>query len=166
MADFNICILAGRLTDEPETRYTTSGTACTEFSIAVNRKSGERQETLFIGCVTWGKLAENVGRYLTKGAGVLVRGSLRQESWTTRDGAKRSTIKLICDEVQFTDRRPAANDAPPPPPPAPAPAPGGHKFPKSDIPPTMYQRPPATPPIPPDPHIENIENVNTDDIPF
>ena len=166
MADFNICILAGRLTDEPESRYTNGGTACTEFSVAVNRKSGERQETLFIGCVTWGKLAETCSRYLAKGAGVLVRGSLRQESWTGRDGVKRSTIKLICDEVQFTDRRPSANDAPPTQAPASAPSANGHKYPASDIPQDMYQRRPATPPIPPDPHVENVDQVNMDDIPF
>ena len=164
MPDFNTVILAGRLSQEPESRYTTSGTPITEFSMAVNRKSAEKTETLFVSCVAFGKTAENIARYIQKGSSVLVSGFLRQESWTTRDGAKRSTIKVVCDTVQFLDRRPAGNDAPPPVS-TPAPAPGGHKYPASDIPPTMYQRNPSPPPAS-DPHYENVDNVNVDDIPF
>lgn len=168
MPDFNTVILAGRLSQEPESRYTTSGTPITEFSIAVNRKSAEKTETLFASCVAFGKTAENIARYIQKGSSVLVSGFLRQESWTARDGSKRSTIKVVCDTVQFLDRRPAGNDAPPPvstPAPAPAPDYGGHKYPHSDIPQTMYQRPPSPPPAS-DPHYENVDNVNVDDIPF
>jgi single-strand DNA-binding protein len=164
MPDFNTVILAGRLSQEPESRYTTSGTPITEFSIAVNRKSSEKTETLFASCICFGKTAENVARYMQKGSSILISGFLRQESWTTRDGAKRSTIKVVCDTVQFLDRRPAGNDAPPPVS-APAPAPGGHKYPASDIPQNMYQRPPSPQPTN-DPHYENIDNVNVDDIPF
>lgn len=164
MPDFNTVILAGRLSQEPETRYTTSGTPITEFAIAVNRKSAEKTETLFASCVAFGKTAENIARYIQKGSSVLVSGFLRQESWTTRDGAKRSTIKVVCDTVQFLDRRPVGNDAPPPVS-TPAPTPGGHKYPASDIPPTMYQRNPPQPPAS-DPHYENVDNVNVDDIPF
>ena len=111
MPDFNLTIIIGRLTSEPELRYTPNGTACTEFSVAVNRKSGDRQDTLYLGCVAWNKLAENISRYMQKGAAILVRGYLRQESWQNRDGQKRTTIKLICDEVQFLDRRTLARSS-------------------------------------------------------
>ena len=169
MPDFNLTIIIGRLTSEPELRYTPNGTACTEFSVAVNRKSGDRQDTLYLGCVAWNKLAENISRYMQKGAAILVRGYLRQESWQNRDGQKRTTIKLICDEVQFLDRRPAANDAPPPPP-APAPAPTNRHS-RSEIPDSVYQHAGQKPPQPPaqpaaDPHVEEADNINVDDIPF
>lgn len=163
MADFNLTVLIGRLTDEPALRYTTNGTPCAEFSVAVNRKSGgDRQETLFLGCVAWGKTAENISRYLQKGASCLVRGFLRQESWQGRDGVKRSTIKLICEEVQFLERRqqdaPSAQPAAPPPSSA-----SGHRYSRADIPESMNPAPPSQPPSAPDPH---IEDVNVDDIPF
>ena len=168
MPDFNTVIIAGRLTQEPDCRYTSNGTAITEINLAVNRRAGEKTETLFISCVCFGKTAENVARYMQKGSSMLISGFLRQESWTTRDGAKRSTIKVICDTVQFLDRRPdnPSQGAYTPPPPTQPDLPQqtpqiGHRYSRADIPPEMHPQPAQQ-----DPHVENVENVNVDDIPF
>ncbi len=172
MPDFNTVIIAGRLTQEPDCRYTTNGTAITEINLAVNRRAGEKNETLFISCVCFGKTAENVRRYMQKGSSILISGFLRQESWTTRDGAKRSTIKVVCDTVQFLDRRPDNPPVNPPPYRNCAPTPEqpdlpqqtpqiGHRYTRADIPPEMNPAPAQE-----DPHVENVENVNVDDIPF
>jgi single-strand DNA-binding protein len=170
MPDYNMVILMGRLSSDPELRYTPNGTACTDFSIAVNRRLGQdRQETMFLGCVAFGKLAETISRFLQKGASVFVKGYLRQENWQTREGQKRSTIRLVCDEFHFLDRKGQQDN--PPPEPAPPPtfdrAPG-HRYTRSDIPESMNPAPPQTPApaAASDPHFEDVQNVPQDDIPF
>ena len=157
MADFNQITLAGRLVSDPELRHTNSGMAVAEYSIAVNRRiDAETNETLYIGCLTWGKQAETVSRYLAKGSSVLVSGYLKQENWTTKQGDKRSTFRVVTNIVQFLSAKregqPQGEE------PAAAPSYNGHKYPPSDVP---QGRPAQTTP-PADPHIEDFN----DDIPF
>ena len=102
----NRVFLIGNLTRDPELRYTPSGQAVTNFSIAVNRvykdREGQSKEAVdFIRIVTWGRQAELSNEYLSKGRLVLVEGGLQQRSWETPDGEKRSTIEVRANRVQF-----------------------------------------------------------------
>lgn len=107
MIDVNRVFLAGRLTRDPELRYTGGGTAVTTLGVACNRRfrdrSGEdREEVLYINVVGWGKTAENCANYLSKGRPIFVEGRLQSRQWE-RDGQKRTTIEVVADRVQFMD---------------------------------------------------------------
>ncbi len=102
----NKIILIGRLTRDPEPRYTTSGVAVTRFTLAVDRpytnRQGER-ETDFIDIVTWRKLAEIVANNLSKGRLVAVEGSLQIRSYDDSQGIRRKAAEVIADNVRFLD---------------------------------------------------------------
>ena len=106
MVSFNRVIIAGNLTRDPETRFIPSGTAVTEFAIAVNSRyksktSNEfKEEVSYFDIVVFGKMGENCAEYLSKGRPVLVEGRLRQRRWD-QDGVKRSKIEILADNVQF-----------------------------------------------------------------
>lgn len=103
----NTVILAGNLTRDPEVRYLPSGQAVADLGLAVNervQRNGEWTEVAsFIDVTVWGKTAENCGKYLRKGRPVLVEGRLRMESWETKEGEKRSKLKVVAGSVQFLD---------------------------------------------------------------
>ena len=114
MSNLNKALLIGRLTKDPEMRYTPSGTAVTNFSIATNRWSsgpdGERKEfTDYHNIVAWniGKrnLAQQVADYLRKGSLVYVEGRLQTRSWEGQDGQKRRVTEIIANDVQFLEPR-------------------------------------------------------------
>lgn len=110
LGTLNKVLLMGRLTRDPESRYTPSGAAVLNFGIAVNRRfrdqSGEwRDDTCFVNCVAWQKLAERLAESLKKGSAVLVEGRLQSRSWETQDGQKRSTIEVNALSVQSLDKR-------------------------------------------------------------
>jgi single-strand DNA-binding protein len=104
MASFNKVMLLGNLTRDPELKYAHNGSAITAFGLAVNQKSGEREETLFVDVTTFGKTAELANQYLGKGSQVLLDGRLRLEQWE-KDGQKRSKLSVIADRVQFLSRK-------------------------------------------------------------
>jgi single-strand DNA-binding protein len=103
----NRIILIGRLTRDPELRYTPSGVAVASFTVAVDRdfqnQQGER-ETDFIDVVVWRKLAETVSNHLTKGRLVAVEGRLQIRSYETQDGQRRRVAEVVADNVRFLDR--------------------------------------------------------------
>lgn len=106
MASLNKVFLIGNITRDPELRYSTSGTAVANFSIAVNRfyttANGEKkQDTCFVRVVTWAKQAEACSHYLSKGRPVFVEGRLSSRSWTSSSGEKRTSIEVIAERVQF-----------------------------------------------------------------
>jgi len=101
MGNYNQTILMGNLTKEPELHYTQSGASVASFDIAVNTKYGEKEETLFMPCVVFGKLADIVVKYAPKGKNVLVTGRLVLESWTNAEEQKRSKIKLYVNSLQL-----------------------------------------------------------------
>ncbi|HEV3163336.1 MAG TPA: single-stranded DNA-binding protein [Isosphaeraceae bacterium] len=110
MADLNKVFLIGRLTQDPELRYTPNGAAVTDLRVATTRsfttKDGDKKEdTLFIDVTVWNRQAENCCQYLKKGRQVHVEGYLRSESWETPTGEKRTKVKVEADRVQFLDRR-------------------------------------------------------------
>ena len=105
MADMSKVILCGRLTHDPELRYTTGGTAVTTLSVAVNRriKRGEEweEEVSFFDVVVFGRRAETSAEYLKKGRQVLVDGELIQRRWENKEGQRRSKVEINARDVQF-----------------------------------------------------------------
>ena len=81
MANFNKVILMGNVTKNPEVKYTNNGKAVATFGLAVNRKSKEYEETLFVDISAFGRLAEIAGEYLAKGSPTMVEGRLKLEQW-------------------------------------------------------------------------------------
>ena len=104
----NKIFLMGRLTRDPELRRTQSGTAVASFSLAVDRdfkdKSGEKQ-TDFIECVAWKGTGEFVSKYFTKGRMAVVEGRLQMRDWTDKEGNKRRSAEVVCDNVYFGDSK-------------------------------------------------------------
>lgn len=110
----NKVILVGRLTQDPEVRYTQNGKAVASFTIAVNRiAAGQGQNADFIPVVAWEKLAEICGNNLTKGQRVLAEGRLQIRSYETPDGQKRRVAEVVAQNIEFLERKqaPAAGGA-------------------------------------------------------
>lgn len=105
----NKVILMGRLTKDPEIRYTsTSNTAKCTFSLAVDRKfvkQGEERQADFINIVAWRNQAEFCGKYFTKGLKVVVIGSMQNRNWDDNEGKKHYITEVIAEEVYFAESR-------------------------------------------------------------
>jgi single-strand DNA-binding protein len=106
MAGDTTITVIGNLTDDPELRFTPSGAAVAKFRIAstprfMDKNSGEWKdgEPLFLSCTVWRQAAENVAESLQRGSRVIVSGRLRQRSYETREGEKRTVIELEVDEI-------------------------------------------------------------------
>jgi len=95
----------GNLTRDVELRYIPSGKAIATVGLAINRKFGNSEETLFLDVDCWDKLGELVNSYCQKGSKIFVSGRLKQDTWDDKEtGQKRSKIKLVAETVQFLDR--------------------------------------------------------------
>jgi len=106
MATLNKVFLIGNLTRDPELKYIANGTGIAKFGLAVNRvynsPDGEKKEdTCFVDVTAWDKLAEVCSEHLSKGRLVLIEGRLQYQSWKDDDGAKRSKIEVVAQNVQF-----------------------------------------------------------------
>jgi single-strand DNA-binding protein len=105
----NRIVLIGRLTRDPELRYTpANGVAVATFTLAVNRifsAQGQKKETDFIPIVVWRNQAENCAKYLGKGSLVAVEGRLQIRSFEDREGQKRTIAEVVGDSVQFLDSK-------------------------------------------------------------
>lgn len=114
----NKVFLIGNLTRDPDVRYLPSGTALTEFDLAVNRRFKDRngemkEDTLFIRITTWARTAEICAEYLKKGSRILVEGRLKQDTWEAKDGSgKRSRITVVGENVQFMDPKSSSSGPP------------------------------------------------------
>ena len=102
----NIAIVSGNLGRDPEVRFTQSGRAVANFSVATNEswvgQDGNRQErTEWHNIVVWGKQAESCGQYLAKGRQVLVHGRIQTRKWTDQNGQDRYTTEIVAQRVQF-----------------------------------------------------------------
>ena len=104
----NKVFLIGRLTKEPELRYTASNVATANFTLAVDRnftnQEGER-EADFISVVVWRKQAENVSKYLTKGSQIAVDGRIQTRTYDAQDGTKRYVTEVVAENVKFLDTK-------------------------------------------------------------
>ena len=108
MPEINHVTIAGRLTRDPDLRYTPSGTAVCTFSVAVSKryktKDGETKEQVYFGSVeAWAKLAEWLGKDLRKGRPVIVEGSLVTDEYEGKNGEKKSRTKIVASRVQPLD---------------------------------------------------------------
>lgn|SRR5690606_18492505 len=105
----NRVILVGRLTRDPDLRYTPNGgVAVTRFTVAVNRKFANQQgerEADFINIVTWRALAENCGNYLKKGSLVAIEGRIQTRSYENQEGRTVYVTEVVADDVRFLDTR-------------------------------------------------------------
>ena len=105
----NHITIMGRLTRDPELRRTGSGTAVTNFCLAVERdyspKDGAEKETDFIDCVAWRGTGEFVAKHLTKGRMAVVSGRLQIRTWTDKDGNNRRSAEVVADSVYFGDSK-------------------------------------------------------------
>jgi single-strand DNA-binding protein len=111
--DLNIVATTGRLAADPELHSTGNGTDVTTLRIAVGRmkRQGEQRPGAdFVDVVVWGEQAKHAGRYLAKGRRVAIKGRLQQRTWTTPDGAKRSRLQVVADQVQFLDYKDHTGD--------------------------------------------------------
>src|ERR1700722_20791625 len=98
--------IVGNLTNDPELRFTPSGAAVASFTVASTPRTFDRNtnewkdgDTLFMSCSVWRQSAENVAESLTKGMRVIVQGSLKQRSYETREGEKRTVVEMTVEEV-------------------------------------------------------------------
>ena len=109
----NRVVLVGRLTKDPELKYTQTGIAVTRFTLAVNRAfqnaQGEK-EADFVSCVAWRKQAENVANFLRKGSLVGVDGRIQTGSYEGQDGKRVYTTEVVADSTQFLEPRNANTD--------------------------------------------------------
>lgn len=100
--------IMGRLTRDPEIRYTQNNLPVANFTLAVDRdfKSGSgEKETDFINCVAWRNTAEFVGKYFTKGSAAIVAGRLQIRSYTDKDNNKRTAAEVVADNVYFAESK-------------------------------------------------------------
>ena len=110
----NTAILMGRLTADPELRYTTSNIPVTSFTLAVDRayKNGEERQTDFINIVAWRQRAEFVSKWFKKGQLVAVDGSIQTRRYTDKDGNNRTVFEVVANNVHFAEKRDASAVAP------------------------------------------------------
>lgn len=111
MASYNRVILMGNLTRDPELKFLPSGNSVANFGIAMNerytdRQTGEQKESAcFVDVEAWGRQAEVVNEYLSKGSPIFIEGSLKFESWETEDGTKRSRLRVRAFRIQLIGGR-------------------------------------------------------------
>ena len=105
----NHIVIMGRLTRDPELRYTQSQTPVASFTLAVDRDFGGRdggeKQTDFIDCVAWRSTAEFVSKYFQKGSMAVASGRLQLRDWTDRDGNKRRSAEVVVDNMYFGESR-------------------------------------------------------------
>lgn len=103
--DLNKTILAGRLTADPEVKFTQSGLPVVTFAVAVNRRGAKEKTTDFINCVAWRQTAEFIGKYFAKGSGICVCGQIQMRNFTDKNGNNRQAVEVVADDVTFTERK-------------------------------------------------------------
>ena len=106
MASYNKVLLMGNLTRDVELKSIAGNQSVAEIGLAVNRrfrtKEGEdREETTFVDCEAWGRTAEVMKQYLSKGRPVFIEGRLKLDQWTDKDGQKRSKMRVVIESFQF-----------------------------------------------------------------
>ena len=110
MASLNRVLLMGYLTRDIEIKYPANNNAVANIGLAVNRRyrSGDeyREETTFVDCEAWGKTAETMAKYLSKGRPVFIEGRLKLDEWQDKDGNRRTKMVTVVENFQFIDSRP------------------------------------------------------------
>lgn len=118
--NLNNCVLAGRLTHDPELSYTPKGTAVVKLGLAINRtwktEAGEKKEEVtFLNLEAWGRTAEVIGQYFKKGREIYVEARAKVESWEDKvTKEKKSAVKFVVESFQFVGSEPKGQEAAPP----------------------------------------------------
>lgn len=110
---FNLVVLSGRLTAEPELKTTPNGVSVCTFSIVVERrhKQGEERQADFINIVSWRSTAEFVSKYFNKGSMIGIEGSIQTRKYQDKDGKNRTAFEVVANNVQFVEsKKPQSND--------------------------------------------------------
>jgi single-strand DNA-binding protein len=118
MATYNKVLIMGNLTRDPELKQTPSSQPVAQIGIAMNRKFKDREgnmreETTFVDCEAWGRTAEVMAQYLSKGKPVFVEGRLKLDQWQDKDGGNRSKLKVVIESFQFIDSKGGQSSTPP-----------------------------------------------------
>ena len=155
MASYNKVILMGNLTRDPELRVTPGGTSICKLGLATSRRfttqSGEkREETTFVDVDAFGKQAEIIAKYMSKGRPIMLEGRLRYDQWESNTGEKRSKLNVVLENFQFLGRSEGAEGE------------GESRAPHRDI---EENTPPARSAPPSRPAADSSEDV-VDDVPF
>lgn len=116
MPNLNKVFLMGNLTRDVELKSTASNQSVAQIGLAVNRRwrtpEGEdREEVTFVDCEAWGRTAETLAKYLSKGRPVFIEGRLKLDQWEDKEGGKRSKLKIVVEGFQFIDSKPGAGGA-------------------------------------------------------
>ena len=110
----NHIVIMGRLTRDPELRYTQSQLPVASFRVAVDRdyggRDGAERQTDFIDCVAWRSTAEFVSKYFSKGSMIVVSGRLQIREWTDKENNRRTSAEIVADNIYFGDSRRRDND--------------------------------------------------------
>ena len=106
MAGFNKVLLMGNLTRDPQLSYTPNQAAVVDFGVATNRRwtgqdGTQHDETCFVDCRAFGRTAENINKYFSKGKPIFLEGRLTFDSWTAQDGSKRSRLRVTVENFHF-----------------------------------------------------------------
>lgn len=110
--DLNKCFFSGRLTADPDLRTTNSGVSFCRFTIAINRRRKDAEEKAdFIPCVAWRERADFIGKYFRKGMAIFVEGELQQDSYTDRNGVKRTSYECLVGDAKFVEPKSATKPA-------------------------------------------------------
>ncbi|NLX15179.1 MAG: single-stranded DNA-binding protein [Phycisphaerales bacterium] len=125
MASFNRVILAGNLTRDPQLSYTPSNTPVCEFGLASNRRWRDRDgnnkdEVCFVDLIAYGRQAEVINQYMTKGRSILIEGRLRYRQWTNKEGQNRNKMDVVVETFTFLGSGPGGGPSRGPSGPAPA----------------------------------------------
>jgi len=134
MASLNRVLLIGNLTRDPEVRMMSSGRPVCNFGLAMNRsykdsEGNRKEETTFVDVECFGPRAEAVARFFSKGRPIFVEGRLKLDQWESKEGEKRSALRVVLDNFEFVDSgksdqssheitSPSSPSTPPPPPPS------------------------------------------------
>ena len=106
MASFNKVLMLGNLTRDPQLSYTPNQTPVVDFGVATNRRwtaqdGSQREETCFVDCRAFGRQAETLNKYMSKGRPIFIEGRLTFDTWTAQDGTKRSRHRVTIENFQF-----------------------------------------------------------------
>lgn len=110
MASYNKVLLMGNLTRDPELRFTANNQPVAQIGLAVNRyytsSTGEKKEEVtFVDCEAWGRTAELINQYFSKGRPIFIEGRLKLDQWEDQQGQKRSRHKVVIESFQFVDSK-------------------------------------------------------------
>ncbi len=116
MSKINLIVLGGNLTRDPELKYTATGTAICEFTIANSKKwkdaNGDwKEKPGFYNCICWGRRGETINEHFSKGKSIQVQGELEFQQWEDKDGNKRNAVKINVSTFWFVGSKDGANSS-------------------------------------------------------